>query len=105
MARINVFLKAELLQAIDAEAAGSRINRSALIQSALMNYLEARRKEREHAQASREMAVAARGMDALAEKLGRWDPVGVIREFRESRASRVREAGKPYRAKRRQGRS
>jgi len=98
MARVNVFLKDEILKQIDAEAAGSRINRSALIQSALTRYLETRRKEREEAETRREMEEAGRGMDALADKLGRWDPVKVIRDFRDSRSLRVHEPRERYRA-------
>lgn len=86
MARVNVFLADELLKAIDAEAADSRVDRSTLVQSALMRFLDARREEKEEARARREMAEACRDMDALAEKLGAWDAVRVIREFRESRA-------------------
>jgi predicted transcriptional regulator len=99
MARVNIFLKNDLLTAIDAEAAGSRMNRSALIQSALSQYLEERRKEREEAQARREMEEAGRGMDALAEKLGRWDPVRVIREFRGGRLLRISKPVRRYRSK------
>ena len=105
MARVNVFLKDEFLKEIDAEAADSRINRSALIQSALIRYLEARRKEREETEIRREMNEACRGMDALADKLGIWDPVKVIRDFRDSRALRVREPRTRYRVKARKGRS
>jgi hypothetical protein len=100
MARVNVFLKNDLLEAIDREAAGSGLNRSALIQLALTTYLDARHREREEAEIRRKMEQAGRGMDALAEKLGRWDPVRVIREFRDSRALRVSEPRRPYRAKR-----
>ena len=105
MARVNVFLKDELLKAIDAEASESRTNRSALIQSALTGYLDARRKEREEAEMRREMEEACRGMDALAEKLGNWDPVKVIREFRDSRSFRVGEPRKRNRPTSRKGRS
>jgi hypothetical protein len=105
LARINVFLKDELLEAIDAEAVASLVKRSALIQLALTNYLEARRKEREEAERRREMDEACRGMDALADRLGDWDPVRVIREFRENRAVGVREPRKPYRAKTGKGRT
>jgi predicted transcriptional regulator len=105
MARVNVFLKEELLKAIDAEAAESRTRRSALIQAALKAYLEARQKEREAAEIRREMDEASKGMDALAEKLGKWDPVKVIREFRDGRSLRVREPRKPYRPRNRRGRS
>ena len=105
MARVNVFLTEELLKAIDAEAADSRVGRSALVQSALARYLDARRKEREEAQVRREMDEACRGMDALAEKLGAWDPVKVIREFRETRAVGVREPKARYRTKKGKGRS
>ena len=65
MARVNVFLKDELLKAIDAEAAQSRTNRSALIQSVLTGYLEARRREREEAEIRREMEEACRGIRDL----------------------------------------
>lgn len=105
MARVNVFLKDDVLKAIDAEAAESQVNRSALIQSALIRYLEARRKEREEAETRREMEEACRGMDALADKLGKWDPVKAIREFRDSRSLRVREPRKRYRATSRKGRA
>jgi len=87
MARVSVFLRDELLQAIDAQAAASRTNRSALIQVAMAAYLEARRKEREEAEIRCEMEEAGRGMDTLAEKLGSWDPVNVIREFRDGSSS------------------
>lgn len=105
MARVNVFLKEDLLQAIDAEAAQSRVNRSALIQAALAAFLQARQKEREEAEIRREMEEAGRGMDDLADKLGSWDPVKVIREFRDSRSPRVREPRKRYRPTGRRGRS
>ena len=105
MARVNIFLKDELLTAIDAEAAASSTNRSALVQSALTGYLEARRKEREAAGIRREMEEACRGLDVLAEKLGNWDPVKVIREFRDSRSVRVREPRKEYRPATRKRRS
>ena len=105
MARVNVFLADELLAAIDAEAADSRVGRSALVQAALTRYLDARRKEREEAQVRREMDEAGRGMDALAEKLGAWDPLKVIREFRETRAIGVQEPKVRYRARKRKARS
>jgi predicted transcriptional regulator len=105
MARVNVFLSEELLEAIDAQATASRTNRSALIQVAMTAYLEARQKEREEAEIRREMDEAGRGMDTLAEKLGSWDPVKVIREFRDSRSHRVREPRRRYRATSRKKRS
>ncbi len=105
MARVNVFLKDELLKAVDVEAASSGTRRSALIQSALHVYLEARRKEREEAGIRREMEEACEGMDALADRLGNWDPGKVIREFRESRTMRVQEPRKRYRTRGRKRRS
>jgi len=104
VARVNVFLADELLHEIDREAAESRMKRSALIQSAVTAFLEVRRRDREAASIRREMDAAARGMDALAEKLGSWDPVKVIRELRENRSVRLREPRKCYRAKTRKGR-
>jgi predicted transcriptional regulator len=99
MARVNVFLKEELLEAVETEAAAARTNRSALIQAALIAYLEARQRERHEAETRRQMEEAGRGMDALAEKLGKWDPVPVIREFRDTRASRLGEPRKRYRTR------
>jgi hypothetical protein len=97
MARVNVFLPDQLLQAIDAEAEESHIDRSTLVQSALSRYLDAVRGEREEASLRQEMDDACRGMDALADKLGPWDPVKVIRECRETRAMTVHEPKAPYR--------
>ncbi len=105
MARVNVFLKDELLEAVDAEAAVSRMRRSALIQTALAGYLEVRRKEREAGEIRREMEEAARGMDALADKLGIWDPVKLIREFRDNPSLRARDPRRRYRARTRKRRS
>jgi len=104
MARVNVFLQDELLKAIDAAAAESRLNRSALMQIALGRYLEAREKERQEAERRREMEEAGRGMDALADKLGKWDPVRVIRELRDSRSRAIREPRARYGARTRKKR-
>lgn len=104
MARVNVFLKDDLLTAVDAEAEESKLNRSALIQAALADYLEARRRERQEAKIRREMEEAGLGMDDLAEKLGSWDSGKVIREFRDSRSLRVQEPRKRYRARSRKRR-
>lgn len=97
MARINVFLKDDLLKAIDAEAAATRLKRSALIQAALARYLAERQEERAMEATRRDMAEAGREMDRLAEKLGRWDPVRAIRDLRDSRALRLREPRARYR--------
>ncbi len=91
MARINVFLKDDLLKAVDAEARLTGIRRSALIQAALESHLEAQRRAREEAEAQRRMDDACRKMDTLAEKLGDWDPVRIIRESRDSRYGRSPE--------------
>lgn len=40
----------------------------------------------------------------LADKLGVWDPVKVIREFRENRAVTVHEPKAPYQATKRKAR-
>ncbi len=92
MARVNVFLSDDLLKAVDAEAEQAGMSRSALIQTALTKYLEAQRRAREEAEAQRRMDEACKKMDALAEKLGEWDPVKIIREFRDSRYGGVRRS-------------
>ena len=82
MARVNVFLTDELLEEINEEAREERTNRSALIQTALEKYIEAKRRGREEEEKRRKMQEASRKMDALAKKLGKWDPQATIRKFR-----------------------
>jgi metal-responsive CopG/Arc/MetJ family transcriptional regulator len=84
MARVNVFLTDELLEEINEEAKEERTNRSALIQTALEKYIEAKRRGREEEEKRRKMQEASRKMDALAKKLGKWDPQATIRKFRET---------------------
>ncbi len=84
MARVNVFLTDELLEEINEEAKEERTNRSALIQTALEKYIEAKRRGREEEERRRKMQEASRKMDALAKKLGKWDPQATIRKFRET---------------------
>lgn len=82
--RVNVFLKDELLDEINREAAVEKTNRSALIQTALEKYLEGKRREREEEEKRKKMQEASRKMDALAKKLGDWDPQAIIRKFRDT---------------------
>jgi metal-responsive CopG/Arc/MetJ family transcriptional regulator len=83
MARVNVFMSDDLLKAVDAQAETERIKRSALLQKAAEAYLEQVRKEREEADRRRKMLEACRKMDELAKKAGDWDPVAIIRKFRD----------------------
>jgi len=84
MGRVNVFLKDRLLDEINEEAKVEGTNRSALIQIALEKYIEARRLQREADEKRKKMQDATRKMDALAKKLGKWDPQATIRKFRDS---------------------
>jgi metal-responsive CopG/Arc/MetJ family transcriptional regulator len=84
MARINVFLKSQLLDEINEEAKREGTNRSALIQTALEKYIEAKRSEREEEEKRKKMQEACRKMDALAKKLGKGDPQATIRKFRDT---------------------
>ncbi|MBI2988036.1 MAG: ribbon-helix-helix protein, CopG family [Deltaproteobacteria bacterium] len=84
MARVNVFLKDELLDEINEEAKEEKTNRSALIQSALEKYLEAKKKKREEEEKRKKMQEASERMDRLAKKLGRWDAQAIIRKFRDT---------------------
>lgn len=86
MARVNVFLKDDVLKIVDAEARQAGMSRSAFLQAALREYVETRRRAREEAEARRRVDEACKRMDALADKLGRWDPVKVIRRFRDTRS-------------------
>jgi metal-responsive CopG/Arc/MetJ family transcriptional regulator len=82
MPRTNVVLPANLLDAVDAEAQRAGMSRSAFVRTALDQYLDLRRQIREKAETRRRMEEACKQMDALAEKLGDWDPVTIIRRFR-----------------------
>lgn len=84
MGRVNVFLKDELLGEINQEAKEEGTNRSAFIQTALQNYIAAKRREREKEEKQKRMREASKKMDALAKKLGKWDPQTTIRKFRDS---------------------
>lgn len=83
MGRINVFLTSKLLDELDAEAKREKTNRSALIQTALEKYIEAKRRGREEEEKRKKMQEASRKIDALAKKLGAWDPQKTIRKARD----------------------
>jgi len=84
MARVNVFLKDELLDEINEEAKGEGTNRSALIQTALEKYLEAKRTKRAEEEKRKKMREASRRIDELAKELGHWDATAIIRRFRDT---------------------
>ena len=85
MARINIFLPDEQLQVFDREAEKEGISRSGLIQKAMQDYLEQAKREREETERKVRMEKASARMDELGKKAGSWDPVGVIRQFRDTR--------------------
>jgi metal-responsive CopG/Arc/MetJ family transcriptional regulator len=85
MARVNVFMSDDLLKAVDAEAEQEGINRSALLQKAAEAYLRHALEQREELERRRKMQEACKRMDELAAKLGDWDPVAIIRQFRDTR--------------------
>ena len=84
MGRINVFLTSKLLDDLDAEAKREKTNRSALIRTALEKYIEAKQRGREEEEKRKKMQEASRKIDALAKKLGAWDPQATIRKFRDT---------------------
>jgi len=84
MARLNIFLSDELLDAINQQAKQEGIDRSALIQAAVQQYIESKRCDREEEKKRKKIQEASRKMDALAKKLGKWDPQSTIRKFRDS---------------------
>ena len=84
MGRVNVFLKDKLLDEINEEAKEEKTNRSAFIQTALEKYIEAKRRDRDEEEKRKKMQEASRKMDALAKKLGKWNPQATIRKFRDT---------------------
>jgi hypothetical protein len=59
--------------------------------SALERYIKTKRREREE-EKRKKMQRASRKMDALAKKLGKWDPQATIRKFRDTNLKAVEEA-------------
>jgi hypothetical protein len=86
MARVNIVIQSELLEAIDRAALEDNLSRSGLLQEAARAYLERRREERAAAERKARMEKAAGEMDRLAEKFGKWDGVEMVRKFRDSRS-------------------
>ncbi len=84
MGRVNVFLKDDLLEQINRVADVEKTNRSSIIQTALEEFLQAKREKREEEEKRKKMQLASRKIDALAKKLGDWDPQTTIRKFRDS---------------------
>ena len=85
MARINVMMQEEMLQAVDHAAIEEKLTRSAFLQKAARRYLEAKRLEQEAIERKQRMQRAAEKMDKLADKFGKWDGVGTLRRFRDQR--------------------
>ena len=90
MARVNVIIPDDLLDAVNKMSAEKDISRSRLLQEAIRRYLEDCRLAREAAERKQRMQKAAARMDRLAEQFGRWDGVGTIRRFRDRRDGKTR---------------
>ena len=90
MVRVSVFLDEATRQAIGAEARTAGVSRSRVIARAVAEYVESRRRAREGEEARRRFAEAVALADAVADRLGDWDPVAIIREFRDTRKASQR---------------
>jgi metal-responsive CopG/Arc/MetJ family transcriptional regulator len=84
MGRVNVFLKDKLLDEINKEAKEEGTSRSELIQTALEKYFEGKQRDREEQEKRKKMEDTSHKMDALAKKLGKWDPQATIRKSRDA---------------------
>ena len=90
MARINVMIPDDVLQTVDHAAKEEHLTRSAFLQKAARQYLEAKQLEQEALERKQRMQKAAAKMDKLANKFGKWDGVGAIRRFRDQRTGATR---------------
>ena len=90
MARINVMMPEDILQAVDHTATEEKLTRSAFLQKAARRYLDEKRLEKEADERKQRMQKAAANMDKLANKFGKWDGVGTIRQFRDRRTGAKR---------------
>ncbi len=90
MARINVMMPEDILQAVDHAATEEKLTRSAFLQKAARRYMDEKRLEKEADERKQRMQKAAANMDKLANKFGKWDGVGTIRQFRDRRTGAKR---------------
>ena len=90
MARINVMMPEDILQAVDHAATEEKLTRSAFLQKAARRYMDEKRLEKEANERKQRMQKAAANMDKLANKFGKWDGVGTIRQFRDRRTGAKR---------------
>ena len=90
MARINVMMPEDILQAVDHAATEEKLTRSAFLQKAARRYMDEKRLEKEADERKQRMQKAAANMDKLANKFGKWDGVGTIRQFRDRRTGATR---------------
>ena len=90
MARINVMMPEDILQAVDHAATEEKLTRSAFLQKAASRYMDEKRLEKEADERKQRMQKAAADMDKLANKFGKWDGVGTIRQFRDRRTGAKR---------------
>ena len=90
MARINVMMPEDILQAVDHAATEEKLTRSAFLQKAARRYMDEKRLKKEADERKQRMQKAAANMDKLANKFGKWDGVGTIRQFRDRRTGAKR---------------
>ena len=90
MARINVMMPDETLQAVDYAATEEKLTRSAFLQKAARRYMDEKRMQKAADERKQRMQKAAANMDKLANKFGKWDGVGTIRQFRDRRTGAKR---------------
>ena len=90
MARINIMMPDGMLHAVDHAAKEEQVTRSAFLQKAASQYLDAKRLAQEALERKQRMQQAAANMDKLANKFGKWDGVGTIRQFRDRRTGAKR---------------
>jgi len=90
MARVNIMIQEEILKEVDQAAEEENLSRSGLLQKAALRYLEIRKMEKEANERKQRMEKAAVNMDKLADKFGKWDGVGTIRQFRDQRTGAKR---------------
>jgi metal-responsive CopG/Arc/MetJ family transcriptional regulator len=83
MAKVNVSISDELLAEVDEIAVELKRSRSGLVQEATAHYVAELRAERERREREDGIRQAMAGARKLSERIGRFDPVPIIRADRE----------------------
>lgn len=85
MSKVNISLPDEVLKEIDWTRKKKRLSRSELIRQAFQAYRQILEEEEREEEKRRGIARAIKLQEEVGRKIGTWDTIAVLREWREKR--------------------